>query len=78
MTSIDYIPSLEDLAMKNPVSDSHERAPNLLSIVACAIAAGYVGALALLFIRHQWIVDRQGRPIRPPGWAAEQLARAFG
>jgi acyl-CoA thioester hydrolase len=23
-------------------------------------------------------VDRQGRPIRPPGWAAEQLARAFG
>ena len=63
MTSIDYIPSLADLAMKNPVSDSHERAPNLLSIVACAIAAGYVGALALLFIRHQWIVGLQGRPI---------------
>jgi acyl-CoA thioester hydrolase len=23
-------------------------------------------------------VDRQGRPIRPPAWAAEQLAKAFG
>lgn len=35
----------------------------LSAIVACAVAAGYVGALALLFARHQWIVDAQGRPI---------------
>jgi hypothetical protein len=36
---------------------------NLFSTAACAIAAGYVGALVLLFLRHQWIVDVQGRPI---------------
>jgi hypothetical protein len=35
----------------------------LPAIVACAVAAGYVGALALLFVRHQWIADAQGRPI---------------
>jgi hypothetical protein len=46
-------------------SDTSERSNrfNLFSTVACAIAAGYAGALALLFIRHQWIVDAQGRPI---------------
>ena len=47
--------------MENPVSDS--RPFNLFSIVACAIAAGYVGALILLFVRHRWIVGPQRRPI---------------
>ncbi len=49
--------------MNNPAPDSRERRLNPVSIVACATAIGYVIALALLFFRHQWIVDAQGRPI---------------
>ena len=47
--------------MTNPVSDS--RGLRFFPIAAGAIAAGYAGALVLLFVRHQWIIDAQGRPI---------------
>jgi arabinofuranan 3-O-arabinosyltransferase len=47
--------------MENP--DSPERGLEPFSILACAVAASYAGALALLFLRHQWIVDANGRPI---------------
>jgi hypothetical protein len=36
---------------------------NSFSVFAGAIAAGYAGALALLYFRGQWIVDAHGRPI---------------
>src|ERR1700733_9148333 len=32
-------------------------------VVFCAVAAGYVVALALLFARHDWIIDATGHPI---------------
>jgi arabinofuranan 3-O-arabinosyltransferase len=47
--------------MGNP--DSQTRGLKPLTILACAVAAGYVGALGLLFLRHQWIIDVNGRPI---------------
>jgi arabinofuranan 3-O-arabinosyltransferase len=47
--------------MKNPISDFSGF--KLFPVAACAIAAGYVGALALQFLHHKWIVDAQGRPI---------------
>lgn len=51
--------------MHDPAPDASVRLRplNPFSILAGAIAAGYVAALVLLYMRHQWIADAQGRPI---------------
>jgi hypothetical protein len=52
---------------------------DLMFLAALGVAIGYVASLAVMFIRHEWLLDSSGRPIPMDFlaiWSAGRLASA--